>query len=199
MGGMLFMLTIFAAFPGEAMRIENKHLQVAALSEKGRYFGFTIQPAGRHEPIAKIRLGSIGNIVASSARVRKEGTTQVLRFSQIKAEPTPELDNSSFIEIRLFANDPYPQVRFKLQLQSFNASAWQEAFGRVPFHFIACSLHGAEIFHQRGWMLGTPVIDRYILLDAGPTNFIQAQWAKGWSYAPPFGAYPLPVAGLWKP
>ncbi|MCX7969191.1 MAG: hypothetical protein N3B10_12015, partial [Armatimonadetes bacterium] len=43
------------------------------------------------------------------------------------------------------------------------------------------------------------VIDRYILLDAGPTNFVQALWAKGWSYAPPFGAYPLPVVGLWKP
>lgn len=32
-----------------------------------------------------------------------ERTKQILRFSQMKAEPNPELENSSFIEFRLFA------------------------------------------------------------------------------------------------
>ncbi len=182
-----------------AQTISNGFVRVIAVGERGRYWGFAVQPLTRREPIATVRFGSLDNIFATSAQTRREGTMQILRFSQLKAEPTPELDASSFIEVRLFANDPYPQVRFRLKLQGFDASSWRKTFGQVPFHFFTCSLPGAEIFHQRGWMIGTPVIDRYILLDAGPTNFIQAQWAKGWSYAPPFGAYPLPIVGLWKP
>ncbi|MCS7192628.1 MAG: hypothetical protein NZ937_06585 [Armatimonadetes bacterium] len=182
-----------------AQNISNGLIQVFALGEKGRYWGFAIQPSDHRKPITAIRFGSLDNIFATSVQVRKERAMQVLSFNPLKAVPTPELDNSSFIEVRLFANDPYPQIYFKLQLRSFNPSSWQENFGQVPFHFLVCSLPGAEIFHQRGWMIGTPVIDRYILLDAGPTNFVQAQWSKGWSYAPPFGAYPLPVVGLWKP
>ncbi|MFN3420444.1 MAG: hypothetical protein ACK40X_01790, partial [Armatimonadota bacterium] len=190
--GLMVVQVLTASFLS-AQFVSNGRVQIAAVSEKGRYLGFSVQPVGRNKPIAVIRFGSLDNIFASSARALKEKTAQVLSFSQLKAEPTPELDPSSLIEVRLFANDPYPQVRFKLQLRSFDVSEWQKAFGRVPFHFFVCSLPGAEIFHQRGWMIGTPVIDRYILLDAGPTNFIQAQWAKGWSYAPPFGAYPLPI------
>lgn len=182
-----------------AQTISNGFVRVIAVGERGRYWGFAVQPLTRREPIATVRFGSLDNIFATSAQTRREGTMQILRFSQLKAEPTPELDASSFVEVRLFANDPYPQVRFRLKLQGFDASSWQKTFRQVPFHFFTCSLPGAEIFHQRGWMIGTPVIDRYILLDAGPTNFIQAQWAKGWSYAPPFGAYPLPIVGLWKP
>ncbi|MCS7263871.1 MAG: hypothetical protein NZ805_03455 [Armatimonadetes bacterium] len=195
----LTILQILLASVSSAQNIGNGHIQIYAVGEKGRFFGFAIQPVGRRNPIATIRFGSLDNIFANSVQVRKEKAMQVLRFSPIIAEPTPELDNSSFVEVRLLADYPYPQVRFKLQLRSFSPSSWQENFGQVPFHFLVCSLVGAEIFHQRGWMIGTPVIDRYILLDAGPTNFVQAQWSKGWSYAPPFGAYPLPVVGLWKP
>ncbi len=182
-----------------AQTINNGYIQVSALKVRGRYVGFALQPAGHRQPLTAVRFGSLDNIYSGSARSVREGGTQVLRFSRLVGEPTPELDGSSFVEVRLFANDPYPQVRFRLKLRRFDASAWQKSFGQVPFHFLVCSLPGAEIFHQRGWMIGTPVVDRYILLDAGPTNFIQARWAKGWSYAPPFGAYPLPVVGLWKP
>lgn len=196
--GLTVVSVLLASFLS-AQTVSNGIVRIVAISEKGRYWGFAVQPLTRREPIATVRFGSLDNIFATSAQTRREGTMQILRFSQLKAEPTPELDASSFVEVRLFANDPYPQVRFRLKLQGFDASSWQKTFGQVPFHFFTCSLPGAEIFHQRGWMIGTPVIDRYILLDAGPTNFIQAQWAKGWSYAPPFGAYPLPIVGLWKP
>lgn len=195
----LMMVQVVVVSSLSAQVVSNGRVQVAAVSEKGRYLGFSVQPVGRSKPIAIVRFGSLDNIFASIVRTLKEKTTQVLLFSQLKADSTPDLAPSSFVEVRLFANDPYPQVRFRLQLRGFDVSEWQKAFGQVPFHFFVCSLPGAEIFHQRGWMIGTPVIDRYILLDAGPTNFIQAQWAKGWSYAPPFGAYPLPIVGLWKP
>jgi len=182
-----------------AQVVNNGRVQVAAVGEKGRYFGFSVQPAGRRDPLAIIRFGSLDNIFATSVQVQRGGKEHALRFSGFSAEPTPTLAGSSFVEVLLFPNDPYPWVRFRFQLSDFNPQAWEKAMGQVPFHFFACSLPGAEIFHQRGWMIGTPVVDRYILLDAGPTNFIQATWAKGWSYAPPFGAYPLPVVGLWKP
>lgn len=186
-----------------AQQISNGKVTVRAVGEKGRYEGFAILPSGQAKPLAIIRFGSLGNIVATNAiRTTKHetrNTKQLLRFDGFRSEPTPTLNAISFVEVRLFKNDPYPQVRFRLALSGFDGSEWQKAFGSVPFHFFACPLLGAEVFHQRGWMIGTPVIDRYILLDAGPTNFIQAKWAKGWSYAPPFGAYPLPVVGLWKP
>lgn len=181
-----------------AQQISNGKVTVSVVGEKGRYEGFAILPASQLHPLAVIRFGSIGNIVATNVAVQRGDNTQTLHFDGLRAEPTPTLDATSFVEVRLLPNNPYPQVRFRLALHGFNASAWQQSFGHVPFHFFACSLPGAEVFHQRGWMIGTPVIDRYILLDAGPTNFIQAKWAKGWSYAPPFGAYPLPVVGLWK-
>jgi hypothetical protein len=187
------------AFPAHAQFVRNEAVLVFPVGEKGRYVGFAIQPSTHSKPIATVRFGSLDNIVASSAQVQKQGDVSILRFSGLKGMPTPDFAPDSFVEIRLLPKDPYPQVRFRLQLLSFDPKAWEQRFGRVPFHFFACSLPGAEIFHQRGWMIGTPVIDRYILLDAGPTNFIQASWAKGWSYAPPFGAYPLPVVGLWKP
>jgi hypothetical protein len=179
--------------------IDNGLLRVAPVSEEGKFVGFAVQPSAKPESLAVIRFGSLNNIVATSVRAYHKDTTHILVFSGFEAMPTPLLGDDSFVEVRLLQNEPYPQVLFRLHMRGFDAGAWEKAIGRVPFHFLSCSLPGAEIFHQRGWMIGTPNIDRYILLDAGPTNFIQARWGKGWSYAPPFGAYPLPVVGLWKP
>ncbi|MGQ9463649.1 MAG: hypothetical protein ACUVTP_11295 [Candidatus Fervidibacter sp.] len=195
----LLLILALTQFPAIAQTVSNGLVQVSPVGEKGRYVGFTLQPAGRREPLATIRFSSLDNIVTPSVQIQRDGKMQILRFSGLNGQPTPTLDPSSFVEVRLTFNDPYPQVRFKFQLRNFAVGEWERNVGHVPFHFLSCSLPGAEVFHQRGWMIGTPVIDRYILLDAGPANFVQARWGKGWSYAPPFGAYPLPIVGLWKP
>ncbi|HIE51040.1 MAG TPA: hypothetical protein EYP85_04715 [Armatimonadetes bacterium] len=88
-----------------------------------------------------------------------------------------------------------------MELQGFDEAAWEQTFGRVPFHFLSCSLPGAEIFHQRGWPIPTPVIDPYPLHNqaTGYGRQITSHWSPNWTYAPPLGAHPLATVGLWKP
>ncbi len=155
-----------------AQTLQNLQVRIVPVSEEGRYEGFTLLPARQLQPLAIIRFGSLRKIVAEPETVTEKGATQIWRFDRRRAMLTPILDGSLFEEVRLRAHEPYLQVRFRLQLQGFDAGAWEKAMGRGPFHFLACSLPGAEIFHQRGWMIGTPVIDRYTLLNASLTNFL---------------------------
>ncbi|RKX99656.1 hypothetical protein DRP77_12890, partial [Candidatus Poribacteria bacterium] len=124
-----------------------------------------------------------------------------LRLEGLKADPTPTLEEGSFVEVELKPGDPYPEVRFKLQMESFDEEAWREAIGEAPFHFLVCPLPGAEIFHQRGWNIPTPVIDPYPLQgdQRGYGKQIASDWSRNWTYCPPIGAYPLATVGLWKP
>ncbi|MBM3500090.1 MAG: hypothetical protein FJX74_15650, partial [Armatimonadetes bacterium] len=196
-------------FGQEPARIASGSVAVEALAEGGALVGFRVV-SGAEEPSYAVRFGSLGNIVAPRAVARKEKGAQVLRFAPLVAEPTPKLAPSSFVEVRLYDGDPYPEVAFEMRLLEFDQAAWEGVFGRggapdrtdggAPFHFLACSLPGAEIFHQRGWPIGTPVVDQYIQMQAvGPGRTIVSDWSRHWMYAPPIGAYPVPVAGLWKP
>ncbi len=181
------------AFPVVA-QVDNGLCRVAPLGEEGAYTGFSL--LADEAAVATVSFGSNDAIVARS--VRQEGASLV--FSGLICTPTPTLGPDSSISVALFPDDPYPEVSFRLDLRGFNQEAWEAAFGRCPFHFLACSLPGAEVFHQRGWSIGTPVIDDYIQMQAeGFGKQVVSDWSRDWTYAPPIGAYPVAVAGLWNP
>ena len=186
---------VAAAASGQA--ITNGRVSVAPIGVDGAYSGFRVT-AGR-EPIADVTFGSVGNITASRMVVG-EGRT-AMSFTGLASEPTPRLARGSSITVRLFADDPYPRVEFSLDMSRFSQERWQAHMGEVPFHFLSVSVPGAEIFHQRGWPIPTPVIDDYPLHNTGTGYGVQIRsfWSKDWTYAPPVGAYPLATAGLWTP
>ncbi len=182
-----------------SQEIANRFVRLKPIGRPGAFTGFALFPFKQSDPIATITFNSGATLRAEKIIVETKGNLSLVRFEGLRSHPSFRLSTRSFIEVRLVGEEPYPEIHFLLELTFFDGDAYRSAFGAVPFHFLCATLKGAEVFHQRGWTIGTPVIDPYILIDAGPVSFIKSQWANGWSYAPPFGAYPLPVVGLWKP
>ncbi len=180
--------------------ISNGLVSARPIVEGGKIVGVSIAPA-ESERAFTIYLGSAGNIIARRAEARKYGQQSELTLAQLRAQPTPLLGRGSYLRVRLYADDPYPRIDFRLNIQRFDEAAWQRTMGNVPFHFLAMPLQGAEIFYQRGWHIPTPVIDPYPLLgnQTGYGQQIRSHWDRNWTYAPPIGAYPVPAVGLWKP
>jgi len=175
-------------------QVDNGVATVAAVGEPGAYTGFSLSAGGNE--VALVSFGSNEAIIARQANV----TGGVLRFTGLACAPTPSLGPGSFVTVRLLPGDAYPEVRFELDLTAFDPEAWEGKWGKVPFHFLVCSVPGAQIFHQRGWAIGTPAIDDYIQMRAeGPGRTIVSNWSRDWTYTPPIGAYPTAVAGLWNP
>lgn len=186
------LLLVFCACVS-AQPLTNGVVALAPLGQPGSYTGFTLTAGGAE--VATVLLGSDHLLTAKA--VRAQGNA--LRFSGLACLPTPQLGPDSFVEVKLLPNDPYPEVTFRLDVRSFNQAAWEKRCGTVPFHFLVCSVPGAEIFHQRGWAIGTPVVDDYIQkLAEGPGRTIVSAWSRDWTYAPPIGSYPTAVAGLWN-
>ncbi len=176
-----------------AQQVSRGPLTITALGEPGRHTGFRVTSQGAE--VAAVMLGSNDLITARQV----QATAEALRFTGLACDPTPTLGPSSFVEVSLLGDSPYPQVSFRLDLQAFDQAAWEQRVGQVPFHFLVCSLPGAEVFHQRGWAIGTPVVDDYIQKQAeGPGRTVVSNWSRDWTYAPPIGAYPTPIAGLWS-
>ncbi len=176
-----------------AQSISNDLVTVLAVGD-GPYSG--LEGRSGDEVGAAVQFGSSSTFTAHTARA----SGNALRFTGLACPPTPTLGAGSFIEVRVLPGSPYPEVRFSLDLRSFDQAAWEQyAYEPAPFHFLVCSLPGAEVFHQRGWMIGTPVIDEYIQMQAeGFGRQVVSSWSREWTYAPPIGAYPTPIAGLWN-
>jgi len=192
--------------------LHNELTLITPLGEEGRWTGLQLAPsrtrfggaqvqpapAQDQKPITTIRFGSAENIVAGKIEAGEDEFSHWLRFTDLQAEPTPRLGKGSYLTVRLYPADPYPQVSFRLELEGFDEARWEATFGRVPFHFLAGDARGAEIFHQRGWPIGTPVVDAYILPQCeGPGRQVVSSWSRDWTYAPPIGAYPVPTVGAW--
>jgi len=112
--------------------------------------------------VATVRLDPLGRIMALNAE-RRGGS---LRLYPLVC-PNPTLGEGSFVEVRANPEEPqFPIVKFRLEIERFNPTAWEAEVGVLPFHFLSCSLPGAEIFLQRGWSIPTPIIDDYPLLKA---------------------------------
>ncbi len=191
----LLVLCLLGPITIDAQQIRNDTLTVTTLGREGVFTGFAVSSGGAE--VARVSLGSNGAITARAV----QATGRNLRFSGLAGAPTPLLGEASWVEVGVVSgDDPYPRVSFHLDMREFDVAAWEARQGKVPFHFLVCSLPGAEVFHQRGWAIGTPVVDDYIQLKAvGPGRQIVSEWSRDWTYAPPIGAYPTAVAGLWDP
>lgn len=172
---------------------DNGVVRVTPTGGPGAWTGFRLSSSAG--PIATVTFGSNGDLTAATV----ERTATTLRFGRLRARPTPRLGPGSMVEVKLLSHDPFPQVFFRLELQTFDRTAWERVHGEVPFHFLCCSLPGAELFHQRGWPIATPVLDPYPMHTCqGPGKQVVSLWSREWTNAPPFGASPVPVVGLWK-
>lgn len=194
---MPFILFAFLFLPLVAFSLpslSNDVMSIVPILEDGKALGFKVEIQGKD--IATIYFGSLNNIYAEKVE-RKEN---FLLFREFRSTITPTFGKNSFISVKLYPEDPYPEISFHLELADFSPKKWETSMGKVPFHFLVCPLEGAELFHQRGWLIATPLIDPYPLLNAqGPGKHIASNWSNNWTYAPPLGAYPIPVVGLWKP
>ena len=189
----------------------NGALDVTPLGAQGAYTGFRLSAGGQR--LADVGFGSVGNMTAGRLEVEAQhapgglrgDTVEVVRgtltFSRLAAVAAPRLGRGSFVRIHLDRREPYPRVEFRLELLAFDRARWQAVMGRVPFHFLACSVPGAEIFHHRGWPIPTPTLDDYPLHNHGEGYGVQIRslWSRDWTYAPPVGAWPIATAGLWTP
>jgi len=199
---MLFMAS-YLAFPASAApppppnRLDNGRVRVVALKAAEGWVGVQIRTP-QNQAITEIHFGPAARLTARQVVRGRDAFSQWLRFTGLTARPTPLLGAGSTVTVRLYPEDPYPQVSFRLELRQFDPAAWEQAVGRLPFHFLTCEASGAEVFHQRGWPIGTPVVDPYILHQCqGPGKSIVSEWSPEWTYAPPIGAYPVPTVGAW--
>jgi hypothetical protein len=176
---------------------------------------FTVRPAGNEGfdvladgvVIAPVRLSSESAIQADTVFTNAAG----LRLSGFHTRDPRAITFAAddFVSITVPAgigNSPAtwePIVEFKLTLGSFDTNRWLAMFsgGPAPFHFLACSMPTAQVWHQRGWLNATPLADPFPLLQDVHTGSpeISCLWNRNWSYLCPLGAHPIPMIGLWDP
>ena len=181
--------------PPQAL-VPKLNLGTKPAGTKGAYTGFDVMVGDNI--LAPVRFGSNGLITAADLDEPEPG---VLRFTQLTAAPDCglKLSESSFVAIKTQSTVPYPEVSFQIGIESFVPEKWEAAAGGpCPFHFLTLSLDGAQALHHRGWLVATPALDHYTLLEGRP-GIVASKWSKNWTWAPPFGACPIPVAGLWAP
>jgi len=176
----------------------------------------TVQPAGNEGfdvyadgvLVAPIRLAANGAIVADQVETNSSG----LRFKGLHTKDALAVAFApgDFVSITLpspNSTNPAaiwePTIQFKLTIGAFNTNRWLALFpgGAAPFHFLVCSMPGAKVWHQRGWLNATPVADPFPLLedvhDGSPE--LSCLWNRNWSYICPLGGHPVPMIGLWDP
>src|SRR5664279_1116402 len=172
----------------------------------------TVQPAGNQGfdvyangvLVAPIRLAVNGAIVADNVVSNASG----LLLSGLRtADPLAiTFATNDYVSITLPApgdTNAGPVVQFHLTLGSFNTNRWLALCpgGAAPFHFLACAMLTAQVWHQRGWLNATPYADPFPLLQdvhVGSPE-ISCLWNRNWSYICPLGAHPIPMIGLWDP
>ena len=171
---------------------------IRAAGSAGNYTGFDLVVAGKS--LAPARFSSNGLIAASTMQTLPNGA---LRFSGFRAAEASglELSDGDFVQAAPGLASPYPEISFQLTVKKFDAAKWNAAAGGpCPFHFLTFSLDGAEAIHHRGWLVATPALDPYPLQAGRQGTFtLASKWSRDWTWAPPFGACPIPVAGLWAP
>lgn len=189
----LCLLAVSSAIAQSA--IVSGTLHCIPLLQDGRYIGFRLQDGNR--PLADVLFHANGALYATRAQTR-EG--QIL-FSGFRTDGSWEVGDDAVVSVAFTQGNPYPQVSFRVPVRRFAPVVWEAAHGKQPLHLFACFLPGAPIFHQRGWVIPTPVIDDHVMHGAFGTSSasIVSDWSPDWMYAPAIGAYPVPVVGLWKP
>ncbi|MBC7328949.1 hypothetical protein H5T88_01165 [bacterium] len=167
---------------------------IALIKEWDKITGFSLKAKGK--PIASIYWDSLGVLYPTHFEEKDDS----LLFRDFKTHPSFSLSDS-YLKISFSSKDDYPEIYFRLKIKDFDLQKWESAFGKIPFHFLACSLPGASIFQGGGgWSIATPNIDPYPLLGITPeARKIASEWSENWTYAPSIEAHAQPVAGLWYP
>ncbi|MFH1743751.1 MAG: hypothetical protein ABIH23_32505 [bacterium] len=166
----------------------------------GRAVGFDVlSPEGFLA--ASIRFSANGVFWPQTIEQTSLNSRLTLRFSRFQCEEISGLrlsDNSS-ISVVWDQGAEFPEIHFTIVVENFDAEVWEQSQGRIPFHFLICSLPEAEVFHQRGWLIATPLADPFPLQQAPHAGHpeIRSAWSEDWSYAPALGCHPIPVLGLW--
>lgn len=178
----------------ESEEISNGPIKIKLVLSNGEVSGFNVYTKSGF--LCPIKLSSQNAMLGK--KYRKEGNVFEIKDLYFPNSNACVLDKNSFIKIALIQDDSFPEISFRLKLERFDSSKWEQDFGRIPFHFLSCFMEEAEIFHQRGWNIPTPKLDPYPLLQ-GREGVVVSRWSRNWSYAPPIGTYALPVVGLWAP
>lgn len=189
----LLSLNMSFLFP-QGVEIKKGKTCIVPIKSGNTVIGFSIKEKERR--LASIFWDSLGAIYPS--RCEKRGNT--LTFTNFRTHPSIILSDC-LLQISFSTYDDYPEVYFRLQIKDFNRELWESNFGKIPFHFLACSLPGALIFHGGGgWVIATPNLDPYPLLGISyEGRKIASEWSENWTYAPSISAHAQPVAGLWNP
>ncbi|HID07704.1 MAG TPA: hypothetical protein EYP10_11235, partial [Armatimonadetes bacterium] len=181
------------------MSADAQELGIKEITFDERIVGFAVLKGERE--ITRITFGSVNNIYAEKVRRSKSNGMRKWRFGPLRSTTAPKLSGDSYVTVMIKGDDPYPQVWFRIGIRRFDRERWEREMGRVPFHFLVCSMPDAKLFHQRGWVIPTPALDSYPLHNEarGYGRQIVSNWSRNWTYAPPIGAYPLATVGLWDP
>ncbi len=154
--------------------------------------------------VAPIRLAANGALLANE--VTTNDTTIRLSGLHTKNTNAVVFASDDYVSLTLPSGGsaPEPVVRFQLTFQSFHSDEWAGMFPSgqpAPFHFLACAMPAARVWHQRGWLNATPLDDRFpLLIDPhGGTPEIACSWNRNWGYICPLGGHPIPMIGLWDP
>jgi hypothetical protein len=172
---------------------------VRPVGAPGAYAGFDLETGG--ETLARVRFSSNDAILAAQVEPLPD-LPGGLKFTGLHARPGIPFTLAEGGEVRVQpgpADDPFPELEFHFTLAAFDAPGWERAMGGpCPFHFLTLGLEGAQVIHHRGWLVATPSLDPYPM-QVGRQGQVASRWSRNWTWAPPFGACPLPVAGLWAP
>jgi len=189
----LLLLTTIA--PRAQTPISSGALRCIPLQEGNRSFGFRLLEGERM--LADVLFHAHGALYATRVLTLENQ----LLFSGFRTDGSWEIGDDAVVSVSFTQGNPYPQVAFRIPIKRFSAVVWEATHGKQPLHLFACSMPGAPIFHQRGWVIPTPVIDDHVMHGAFGTASatIVSAWSPDWMYAPAIGAYPMPVVGLWKP
>ena len=189
----IFFLPLTSIFPQDKELIKGR-MQISPIAKDNLVLGFSLKVEGEY--IASIYWDSLGAL--HPKQWEKKGDTLV--FSDFKSHPALSLGNC-YVKISFRGDDDYPEIHFRIKIKNFDQKKWESAFGKIPFHFLACSLPGAPIFQGGGgWAIATPNIDPYPLLGISyEGRKIAGEWSENWTYAPSLSAHAQPVAGLWHP
>jgi len=171
--------------------ITNGKVSVESVEGKKGIAGFNVFVEGKL--LCPVRFSSQEGIVAKS--VKKDGN--ILSFTDFSGQGVV-FRKGSYIKVEVKTGHPYPEISFRLEIERFDENGWGMTFGNSPFHFLILKQENAEAVHHRGWLVATPILDPYPL-KVGRQGIVASKWSRDWMWAPPFGACPLPVAGLWTP
>jgi hypothetical protein len=172
--------------------------QIVPSGTAGHWRGFALRD--RKGVVAEVSFGPGGRWEARECTVADGGRGLVLRaFDTSGTGGTPRLGADSSISVRCPTGADFPQVRYRLILDGFDEKGWRAAFrDPAPLYFLCLSVREPLMWFQGGFGNATPRLDPYPLHPQAP-NGLRGNWAPGWSYAPPLGAFDTPMVGLWNP